>query len=156
VSLSAWATPAEGSLPEALARLRELPRAEHGLRPPPPLVVGSKDAYHAACVRAGYPGHLAPEIKAAPIVAVDVRGLHTIQRSVKEDRVAQYLRDPGLTPKNAVSEKHGGPVGYPIVVQAGGVRYLHDGHHRTVAEVLRGGTQIRARFVDLDAGAPAK
>lgn len=156
MSLSAWAMPAGGTLPQALAKLRELPHAEHGVRPPPPLVVGSKDAYHAACARAGYPGHLAPEIKAAPIVAVDVRGLHTIQQSVKADRVAQYLRNPALTPPDARSEKHGGPVGYPIVVKVGGVRWIHDGHHRLTAMVLRGEAKIRARFVDLDAGQPAK
>lgn len=150
MSLAAWARPKEtSSLAPALSRLERLPAARHGVTPPAPLVVGSKDDYHAACARVGHPGHLSEEIARAPIVDVPLRGIHTIQRSVNPDRVAQYLRDPGLTPPDAVG-KHGGPVGVPIIVRAEGVLHAHDGHHRLSAAALRGETKIRARFVDLD------
>ena len=148
MGLSSWSrAPKEQT--DAMHRLESLPRVRHGVRPPPPLVVDDKDAYHKACERAGYPGHLAPEIKAAPIREVPVAGVHTIQSSVNPDRVAQYVRDPGLTREDAVG-KHGGPIGVPIIVQARGVRWMHDGHHRATAEILRGASTVRARFVDLD------
>lgn len=146
--LSSWSRSPKGQT-EAVHRLERLPKVRHGVQPPAPLVVGDKSTYHEACAKAGNAGHLSPDIKAAPIVEVPLAGIHTIQSSVNPDRVLQYLRNPGLTPPDAVG-KHGGPVGFPIVVKAGGVRYHHDGLHRMVAAILRGERTIKARFVDLD------
>src|ERR1700685_2723248 len=128
MSLAAWAgRDRSEDVRLAQVRLESLPVVRHGVKAPPPLVVDQKERYHEACARAGPPGHLSPEIKAAPIEAVPLAGVHTIQGSVNPTRVLQYLRNPGLTPPDAVG-KHGGPVGYPIVVKAGGVRWIHDGH----------------------------
>lgn len=147
MSLASWSK-ASSSTTSALHRLESLPPVKHGVTPPSPLVVGDKDRYHEACVRAGYPGHLAPEIKDAPIQSVPLTGVRTIQRSVNPERVLQYLRDPSTKP--VARNGHNGPVDVPIVVQAGGVRWLHDGHHRCAAAILRGEPSVRARFVDLD------
>lgn len=146
--LKQWAGKAATSF-RALSKLGDLPRAKHGVAPPPPLVLDDKEHYHDACEKAGCPGHLAPEIAAAPIMTVPIAGIHTIQGSVNPGRVAQYLHNPGLMPPGARG-KHGGPVDTPIVVQANGKRWLHDGHHRAVAGILKGETAIKARFVDLD------
>jgi hypothetical protein len=151
--LSEWSGRRGPDVRQAMIRLESLPQARHGVRPPPPLVVDQKDRYHQACARAGNGGHLSPEIKRAPIEVVQLDGVHTIQGSVNPTRVLQYLRDPELTPRDAVGP-HGGPVGYPIVVRAGGIRWLHDGHHRVVANLLRGERSIRARYLDLDARTP--
>jgi hypothetical protein len=135
---------------ELLTRLARLERAPHGVQLPPPLVLGTKEAYHRACADAGFPGHLAPEIRGAPVLLVPLQGVRTIQRSVNPDRVAQYLRNPDLMRPGQLG-KHGGLVDLPIVVRAGGVDRIHDGHHRVLSNILRGETSVRARYLDLDA-----
>lgn len=136
----------------ALKLLAILPRVEHGVALPPPLVLGNKQTYHAG--HGGKHAHLNRRIADAPIQDVPLVGLHTIQTSVKPERVAQYIEDPDIIPPGTKGE-HGGPIDLPIVVRQNGGVWVHDGHHRICARVLQGYPTVRARFVDLDA-APAE
>ena len=147
-SMGKWAG-GDASERRALSRLKALPRVRHGVALPPPLVPGGKDEYHAACAKAGFPGHLAPEIKNAPVVDVVIGPYRSVQHSVNPDRCAQYIHKPDLQPPGAVGV-HGGPIDQPIIVKAGGVPYVHDGNHRIAAAVLRGERTFKARYVDLD------
>jgi len=148
-SVSRWATGVQSSVDGALRRLKSLPKVRHGVAVPPPMISGEKEDYHEACARAGFPGHLAPEIKAAPIVDMVVGPVRCVQHSVHAGRVAQYLHKPDLIPRGARGE-HGGPIDYPIVVRADGKVYLHDGTHRYSAVCLKGDRTIKVRWVDLD------
>lgn len=143
MGLGDWLDEVERGNGAAFARLEALPRVQHGVQPP--FEIGDKATYDAL-----KGGHLSREIREAPVVDVPLDGIRTIQKSVNADRVAQYLRDPGLTPKGAIG-KHGGPIDLPIIVRVGGTRYAHDGHHRLSAAKLSGDTTIKARYVDLDA-----
>ena len=147
MSLASWSKETSSTM-QAQHRLESMPHERHGVRPPSPLVVGDKDAYHAACAKAGYPGHLAEQIKVAPVQGVSLKGVRTIQRSVNPERVLHFLRHPGQL--GHARNGHWGPVDLPIIVQAGGQRWIHDGHHRATAAILRGESGVRARFVDLD------
>lgn len=86
----------------------------------------------------------------APVERVPLASLTAIQRSVNAERLEQHLDDPDLVPAGA--RKHGSGMlkDAPVVVRLGGKSYLHDGHHRATAALLRGETHVRARVVDLD------
>lgn len=131
------------TVPQALALLRSMPGGSNiGV----PLRYGNKDDYESTISTR----ELNAKIDAAPIKSVPVSGLVAIQHTVNADRVAQHLEDFGLHGKGARHSVHGGVIDVPIVVQKNGTKYLHDGHHRTTAEILLGGRRIRARYVDLD------
>lgn len=86
----------------------------------------------------------------APVEHVPIKDLRAIQRSVNEERVHQYVKDPKTTPTGKRAPGHGGLVDLPLVVRVNGEMCLHDGHHRVTAAKLRGKTHVRARVVDLD------
>jgi hypothetical protein len=145
VSLAAWADrkAATGDAEERLARL-PTSSTKKGAAVPFPFV--DRKVIHDA--------HTDSEINAriskAPVVDVPLKGLRSIQHSVKPDRVHQYLEDPGLRPPGDVHSKAGTPVDHPIVIVQGGQRILWDGNHRSTASYLRGDKTIRARVVDFD------
>jgi hypothetical protein len=159
VSLAEWAKrQTDPSIKTALAKLWALPEVEHGVEPP--FAVGNKGTYHQGHMGPdGKTRHLSKEIRSAPVIQITMAGLRTIQHSVNPQRVEQYLRDPDMRPaqnRGKTSDGHGGPVDYPIVVQQGGVRYIHDGHHRLTADKLKGDTYAWVRFVNLDAEKPPR
>ena len=89
-------------------------------------------------------------IKAAPTGTVRFRDLVAIQHTTKAGRVESYVKKPDLIPRGAESPG-GWPIDLPIVMCLAGTKYLWDGNHRTLAELLRGNAEGRARLVDLDA-----
>jgi hypothetical protein len=148
MGLSTWASHASPDIAGALHELQKLRQVRHGVEIPSPVVLGTKADYHAACEQAGHPGHLADDIARALIRSVQIAGLRSIQQSVNPTRVVQYLRDPRM--RGYARNDHRGPTDVPIVVQAGGRRYIHDGHTRITAAMLKDERAIDARFVDLD------
>jgi hypothetical protein len=89
-------------------------------------------------------------IDAAPTVQVPIAPLVAIQHTINASRVAEYIRTPKLRRRGLRDPYHGGLIDLPIVIQLRGTRYIHDGHHRTVASKLLGARLETVRFVDLD------
>lgn len=85
-----------------------------------------------------------------PVTRVPLSGLTAIQRGVNMERLAQHLENPRLIEEDARAPGHGGRVGVPVLVRVGGKTYIHDGHHRAVANYIRGQKDMSARVVDLD------
>lgn len=110
-----------------------LPRIEHG-------------AYKALIQGAGIP----KRVEAAPVVRVPIGELTAIQGSVNAERLQRHLEDPRLIPKGARTPSSGMLKDRPVVVRLGDKSYLHDGHHRVLAAMLRGERDIKARVVDLE------
>jgi hypothetical protein len=90
-------------------------------------------------------------IENAPIKLIKIAGLHAIQHSIKPERAEEYIKHPNLLEPGQRSPKHKGLVDVPIVIQYQGLRFLHDGHHRTTAAWALGETKIEARYANLDA-----
>lgn len=135
MSVAAWA---RGKLPHLAA-------GEESRRPVPFPTV-ERLAYKAV---AGLPdAELNARIRAAPVRDVPLAGLVGIQRTVRPEVVRRYVADP--TAPSRMNEHV--PTDLPVVVRAGGVDHLHDGHHRSSAALERGDAAIAARYVDLDAG----
>lgn len=139
-----WAAATDTGVGRARAMLDLLPPSEtgHGLAVPFPF----KD-------RTGYQAgrdnkQINAAIERAPIVTVPLAGLYAIQHSIRESKVLYHLEHPRSP--GALHPDAGTPVDRPIVVQAGGVRYIHDGHHRLSADKLRGMQSAKVRLVDLD------
>lgn len=86
-------------------------------------------------------------IKAAPIESVPINQLTGIQPGVVKVRVEEFIENPDAVPPGTKHERAGTPVDLPVVIEDNGKKYLHDGHHRTAASVIRGLTRIRARVV---------
>jgi hypothetical protein len=145
VSAAAWAK-GRVSRDEAEQRLARMPESStgHGVAVPFPYTdrAAYKDKHSNEEINR--------RIHSAPVVRVPLRGLHAIQHSVKYGRVLEYLRGEVGDRKGEVNPKSKTPVDHPIVIQQGGKRYLHDGHHRATAALLRGKTSIKARLVDFD------
>lgn len=135
-----------GSRTRAEKALAKLPESvtKHGVAVPFPYA--DREEYKA--------GHTNREInkaiQRAPVVSVPLRGIYSIQHSVKSDRVKQYLEEPHLRPPAELHPKAHTPVDFPIVIQCGGKRFLHDGNHRCAAAWLSGDKQVNARLVKLD------
>lgn len=87
-------------------------------------------------------------IREAPIEEVPIARLTAIQRTVNDEQLQKYLDDP----EHAPEEDGIVPRDLPIVVRKAGTFYIHDGHHRAASDLVRGGSALRARFVDLDRG----
>lgn len=88
-------------------------------------------------------------IRSAPIVDIPMKGLFSVQHSVKPKLVSYYI-DHGGPMEGRVHPKTGTPQDYPIILQQNGVRWVYDGNHRTTAAYLRGEKSIQARFVNFD------
>jgi hypothetical protein len=88
----------------------------------------------------------------APVREVRLDQLHAIQHSVNANRVKQYILDPAMQPVGARNPKHRGLVDYPIVVEHKGVLYIHDGHHRLTADLLKGRETAMVRYVAIRGG----
>lgn len=86
----------------------------------------------------------------APKRSIPIEGIHAIQHSVKDDRVKEYIDYPHVIPEGQRHPVHRGIVDVPIVIHYKGKKYLHDGHHRTTAEMLLGKKEVLGRWVDLD------
>jgi hypothetical protein len=130
---------------QAHQALREMPVSEtgHGVAVPFPFIDRSIYKAHVSNREMNH------RIRLAPHVEIPLKGLMSIQHSVKPRLVDYYIDNPGPDPTR-VHPKTGTPTDVPIIVQIGGKMLLYDGNHRTTAAWLRGEKQIVARFVNLD------
>lgn len=80
---------------------------------------------------------------------VPLKGLKAIQRTVNDERVAQHF-EGGVYAPGARAPGSGGLIDRPVFVLKNGKTYVHDGHHRCTAAILRGDKTISARVVRLD------
>jgi len=140
--LSSWAR--TKAKPQASVLLRPSDRHEGAVEHPFP--VADRAAYKAAVGMGN--GELNARIREAPVASVPLQGLVAIQHTVQPARVQEYIDDPLRIP----TRRGPVPTDVPIVVKAAGVTYIHDGHHRITSSLLRGDANMKARFVDLDAG----
>jgi hypothetical protein len=90
-------------------------------------------------------------IENAPVKWIRIAGLHAIQHSIKADRVMEYIQHPDVIREGQRNPVHKGLVDLPIVIQYQGLRFIHDGHHRTTAAWALGEKNVEARYVNLDA-----
>jgi hypothetical protein len=129
----------------AISLLRAMPGA--GENVPVPLRFIDREGYQKVIGNR----EMNARIDAAPVVDVPVDSLVAIQHTVNRKRVEEYIDNGGKVRKGTRHTEHGGVVDTPIVVRCKGISYLFDGHHRTCAQMLRGASLIKARYVDLDA-----
>lgn len=87
----------------------------------------------------------------APIAVVPVGQLNAIQRTINAERLQQHATGSATMSPRAPGS--GLPRDLPVVVKIRGQLYIHDGHHRLTAAVLKGAPDARVRLVDLDADA---
>jgi hypothetical protein len=146
VGLADWATEPPDEA-EARARLKALPPSpDHAGRVLVPLPYRSRENWKAV-----FSNHeINQAIRDAPERTVPVWGLKAIQKSVDPAIVMSYVRgrrrgDDDVHPKTGV------PNDLPIVVSYRKERYVFDGHHRITATIVGGGSEVNARWVDLDA-----
>jgi hypothetical protein len=90
-------------------------------------------------------------IKKAPIVEVRLDELHSIQHSVKAPKVAYYLDHQDMPKAGTLHPKAGTPIDLPVIIEQDGIKYIHDGHHRLMAQWLLGESRAEVRLVDFDA-----
>ena len=83
----------------------------------------------------------------ATIREVPIADLHAVQRGVSRRKVRQLLRHPEAFDLHGHTTDHGILDDLPIVVHYGAKLYLHDGHHRVVAQRLLGADRVKARVV---------
>lgn len=144
--LRAWAKANAGAEDRTKSRLQALmPGGGYGTAEVPfPKV--ARDDYVKAIQGAGvYKRALDVKPSRVPLAA-----LTAVQRTVNAERLEKHLGDPNLIPKGTKGD-HRGLVDHPTVVRLGGKHYIHDGHHRATAALVRGDKDILARVVDLDA-----
>ncbi len=139
-----WAQNEDPMKDVAKRRLDLLPDSvtNHGLRVPLPFTdrVYYKQDFTDAQINNA--------IRQAPIKTVPIKGLRAIQHSVQRDRVRQYIDNPNLAEgKRSDADT---PADFPVVIQYRGDRYIHDGHHRIVADKLQGIKSAAVRLVKLD------
>jgi ParB-like nuclease domain len=96
-------------------------------------------------------GSIAARTHNAPVAKVRLDQLQAIQHSVNVERLGQHLADPHIYKEGQKGSGHGGLVDLPVVVQKNGQLYIHDGHHRLMAQHLRGLPTAKVRLVNLDA-----
>lgn len=96
-------------------------------------------------------GSIAKRTHDAPIALVNLHELTGIQETINAERLDQHRTDPKMIPPGTRAAGHGMLIDRPVVVRVGGQLFIHDGHHRLTAAVLRGATSAKVRFVDLDA-----
>lgn len=101
-------------------------------------------------------GSIAARTHRAPIALVRLDQLTAIQGHVNKERLAQHLADPHIYPEGTKASGHGGLIDRPVVVKLNNELYIHDGHHRLMAQHLRGLSTAKVRLVDLDAEIAAK
>lgn len=141
--LRAWAE--ARSTPEAVRTAGLEPGARPGTVAVPFPQVLHED-YKAIVRGKGIP----KRVEKAPTERVPLAQLTAIQKTVNVERLENHLADPHLIARGARKIGSGMKTDRPVVVRAGGKAYLHDGHHRATAAMLRGETDIKARVVDLD------
>lgn len=98
----------------------------------------------------------ASERENATIEEVPISKLHAVQSGVKPQEVQAFIEHPTALEKPGRRSPNGYLTDLPIVVSCRGKLYLHDGHHRTVAQKLMGAKTIRARVVTVSPGSKIK
>ena len=146
MSIGIWAQSNDPKTESAKRRIESLPLSKTGHGKKVPFPYASRTAYKDIFTNE----EINHAINSAPVKIIRIAGLHAIQHSVRGDRVEEYIKHPNLLEEGQRSPKHKGLIDLPIVVQYRGIRYIHDGHHRTTAEWALGHNKVEARFVDLD------
>ncbi len=86
------------------------------------------------------------QIEAAPVEDVPIAGLKATHPSVRRERVREFVENPRACPAGKRSLS-GVLEDVPVVFEADGQRYIHDGHHRIAAAKLLGQKTVRARVI---------
>lgn len=154
MSLGRWAERVAKADVRAQAQdeLRDLPTSDRGYGTEVPFPYAEREAYKQGLSNRG----VREAIESAPITRIPIQNLNAIQRTIRARTVREYIEDPDLVPEGTRHARHKGLVDLPIVVQRGGIRYIHDGHHRLTAAKLRGEDAATVRLVDLDETGPKK
>jgi hypothetical protein len=144
--LERWARSKDGSIAAATAKLDAMPLSETGKGVAVPFPHADKEA-----IKSHFSNEqIAQAIARAPTKRVALKGLRSLQHSVRPERVAEYIAHPDVVDEGARHHEHGGPIDVPIIMQFRGQRFAWDGNHRSVAAYLTGEKTIDARLVDLD------
>lgn len=144
MTLAAWADAKDPAADRARKAALELPPSATGHGVACPFPHADKAAYKGGRTNS----EINAAIARASLKEVPLDGLRAIQHSVKAAAVLKYLDDPSTPSRQRTAFV---PVDHPIVVQSGGERFIHDGHHRLTAHFLRGDERAKVRFVDFDA-----
>jgi hypothetical protein len=148
MSLAAWMASVTDPATSAKRELARLPESEtrHGAKVP--WTFRDRREYKRGLTSA----QIRQAIRSAPVVRIrlDDPRLYSIQHSVSPERVREYIDDPDLA-EGRVNETTQTPADIPVVMQAGGDRYFHDGNHRATAAYLEGVRSMSVRLVDVDA-----
>jgi hypothetical protein len=81
---------------------------------------------------------------------VPIAKLHAVQSGVSPAKVRGLIHHPEAFDRPGHTTESGLLDDLPIVVQFGGKMYLHDGHHRVVAQRMLGRTTVKARVVKIE------
>lgn len=146
MSIAAWAHKHDPAIEMAERKVSSLPLSKTGNGKRVPFPYASRIAYKEDFTNQ----EINQAIENAPVKLIRIAGLHAIQHSVKDDRVNEYVKHPELVLEGQRHPRHKGLVDLPIVIQYQGMRFIHDGHHRTTAAWALGESKIEARFVNLD------
>lgn len=144
MNLAAWAQAVDTGVSRAKLLADMLPPSETGHGSAVPFPFLDRKGYQA--------GRTNKEINAAiheaPKTIVPLEGLHAIQHSVKPEKLRYHLEHPRAS--GVFHPDAGTPVDLPVIIQANGIKYIHDGHHRLTVDKLRGMKSARVRLVDFD------
>jgi hypothetical protein len=91
-----------------------------------------------------------PMRESADVYEVPCKDLHAVQSGVSAAKVRGLLHHPEVFDRPGHVNDAGLSDDLPIVVRYGGKLYLHDGHHRVVAQRMMGAEQVRVRVVKID------
>ena len=119
-----------------------LPGATEGTRVIPMPQI-ARDEYRAKVRGKG----IAAKSADAPIEDVAIRSLVATQKHVNTERLIDHATNPSLIPQGARASGAGGLIDLPTVVEIDGKKFIHDGHHRSMAAKLRGEDTIKARVI---------
>lgn len=89
-------------------------------------------------------------VERAPIETVRLDKLVATQPTVDPQEVARFTKSMPNVPKGKRNAR-GMLIDMPTVFRRDGEDRIFDGHHRLAAEMRRGQTEAKVRYVDLDA-----
>ncbi len=87
----------------------------------------------------------------ASVRDVPIANLHAIQSGVSSAKLRGLIHHPEVFDRPGHKTAGGLDDDLPIVVDYRGKIYLHDGHHRVVAQRMLGRDVVKARVVKIDA-----
>lgn len=111
--------------------------------------------------RAAYMRELAPTVARAeaiidehtfkaPVETLPIDDLVARQRTVRRNHVEEFVRNPHLVKPGHIAPKKHMLDDHPVVVQYKDTLFIHEGHHRLTAAMMRGEEGVKVRVVNLD------